>query len=54
MTNQVPFNWDADLGPTDEELIARGSMPAFREQESSLLVVACLPSESRTMLAYSS
>lgn len=33
MTNQVPFNWDADFGPTDEELIARGSMPAFREQD---------------------
>lgn len=32
MTNQVPFNWGADLGPTDEELIARGSMPALVEQ----------------------
>lgn len=32
MINQVPFNWDTDLGPIDEELIARGSMPAPVEQ----------------------
>lgn len=38
MTNQVPFNWDADFGPTDEELIARGSMPAFREQDDAGLL----------------
>lgn len=32
MTNQVP-SFDIWNGPTDEELIARGSMPAFREQD---------------------
>ena len=37
MTNQVPFNWDADFGPTDEELIARGSMPAPVEQDLAAL-----------------
>lgn len=40
MTNQVPFNWDADFGfgPTDEELIARGSMPAPVEQDDAGLI----------------
>lgn len=42
MTNRIqdliPASWDADLGPTDEELIARGSMPAFREQDDAGLL----------------
>lgn len=42
MTNRIqdliPAGLDADLGPTDEELIARGSMPAFREQDDAGLL----------------
>lgn len=37
MTTKIP-SFDIWNGPTDEELIARGSMPAFPEQDTAGLL----------------